>query len=267
MNRTIRNIAVAAAGFVLAGCETPKSQPPPAQTMEYKLPVLAPVEPDKMTVERDGIKITVTGYPYGTTRTSRKEYRPKAALLVANDQWPAEMREIPAITVHPKDIRFKVKIYNQVEHVLRLAGAVVSFQVAGQTMNVPKARYENFLNGIILPRQEAEYEVGGPDLADLANPDQAKIALLLYDIVTATDAAGNPTKRSNFEYFYTLSSQSKTEEVHEVITPISLSRPAYNLLRQHSSGGWVVMPELDRITGTLQPAGTNPAQHSARSSY
>ena len=37
-----------------------------------------------------------------------------------------------------------MKIYNQVEHVLRLAGAVVSFQVAGQTMNVPKARSENF---------------------------------------------------------------------------------------------------------------------------
>ena len=260
MNRTIRNIAIAAAGFVLAGCETPKSQPQPTQTMEYKLPVLAPVEPDKMTVERDGIKMTVTGYPYGLTRTSRKEYRPKPALFAVNDQWPAEMREIPAITVHPKDIRFKVKIYNQVEHVLRLAGAVVSFQVAGQTLNVPKARYENFLSGIILPRQEAEYEVGGPDLADLTNPDQAKIALLLYDIVTVTDAAGNPTKRSNFEFFYTLSLQSKTEDVRDVITPISVSQSAYKLLRQRSSGGWVVMPELDRITGSLQPAGAERAQ-------
>ena len=38
----------------------------------------------------------------------------------------------------------------------------------------------------------------------IVNPDNATIALFLYDIVTATDAAGNPTKRSNFEFFFTL---------------------------------------------------------------
>ena len=249
MNRTITSITIAAAGFMLAGCFTPPPPPPLARTREYKVPVLTPVEPDKMTVERDGIKIAVTGYPYGTKRTSRKVYRSKYTFIAANDQWPAEVREIPGFTVQPKDIRFKVKIYNQVDHVLRLAGAVVSFQVAGQTVTVPKASYENFLSGIILPRQEAEYEVGGPNLADLTNPDQAKIALLLYDIVTATDAAGNPTKRSNFEYFYTLAFQSKTEEICEVISPVLLRRPVYDLLVQRSAGSrWVAMPELDGIT-------------------
>ena len=31
-------------------------------------------------------------------------------------------------------------------------------------------------------------------------------------MVTATDAAGNPTQRSNFEFYYTLSRQAKTQE-------------------------------------------------------
>ena len=54
-----------------------------------------------MTVERDGIKITVTGYPYTAKRMVRKQYRPKSTLFVVNDQWPAEMRQIPSLKVQP----------------------------------------------------------------------------------------------------------------------------------------------------------------------
>jgi hypothetical protein len=224
--------------------------------------MLTPVDPGKQDQEKDGIRVTVAPYTYTPKTVVRKEYRilspsfsPSSFIKVQNQQqqYPAEVKEIPSIAVTPDTIRLKVKIYNRLDHVLRLAGTVVSFQVAGKQANVPKARYEDFLNGIVLPRQEVEYEVGGPDLADL--PDNATIAFLLYDIVTATDPAGNPTQRSNFEFFFTLSRQDKEQEVSSSVNRITLGEADAQLLMQRSGGSgqllsgpgqWVSMPELDR---------------------
>ena len=237
--------AALTAGFT--GCEAMKPKPPPktTTTLRYQLPVLTPVHPDKQDQEKDGIRLAIAPYAYTSKMSSRKEYRRAPALLILNDQYPADVRETPTVTVSPGDLRFKIKINNRLERVLRLAGTVVSFQVAGKTVAVDKARYEEFLNGIILPRQESEFEIKGPDLTTL--PDNATIALLLYDIVTATDAAGNPTQRSNFEFFYTLSRDNKEQEAPIQVTRVMLSRGAAQLLLQRDGGTpqWVSIPELD----------------------
>jgi len=238
---------LAGAGVVLVGCEMMETAPQstPTTTLRYKLPTLTPVEPDKQDQEKDGIRISVAPYSYTPRTLVQSEYRRMPSILIVNDQYPAEMRETPSVVVMPEMVGFKVKIYNRLERVLRLAGTVVSFQVAGKMADIPRARYENFLNGIILPRQEAEYELGGPDLA--AMPDSATVALLLYDIVTATDAAGNPTQRSNFEFFYTLSRQDKEQEASVKVSRVMLNRGAAALLlqREQSEGQWVSIPEID----------------------
>jgi hypothetical protein len=207
---------------VSAGCEMPVQQTraPETRTITYQLPVITPVEPAKQDQEKDGIRLSVAPYSYATKQTIHREIELIPTLLVVNNQRPAVMREIPNFEVQPRELRFKVKINNRLERVLRLAGTVVSFQVAGKTVAVDKARYEEFLNGIILPRQEGEYDIAGPDLS--AVPDNSTIALFLYDIVTATDQAGNPTQRSNFEFFYTFSRQSKTQEAPIVARRIYL---------------------------------------------
>ncbi len=246
---------LATSAITLVGCETMETAPAPSAmtTLPYRLPILTPVEPDKQDQEKDGIRVTVAPYTYTADTVVRKEYRLIPSLIRMNNQQPAEVREIPSMAITPDTLRLKVKIYNRLERVLRLAGTVVSFQVAGKQTNVPRARYEDFLNGIVLPRQEAEYEVAGPDLADL--PDNATIAFLLYDIVTATDPAGNPTQRSNFEFFYTLSYQNKQKEASSSVTRITLGEADAQLLMQRSGASgnllsgpsqWVSMPELDR---------------------
>ncbi len=261
MNTKLCCMMLAASMVALVGCATTDTTAPPSTstTLQYRLPVLTPVDPGKQDQEKDGIRVTVAPYTYNAKTTIRKEYRLAPSSLTSlvvvrtQNQNPADVREIPSIAVMPDTIRLKVKIYNRLERVLRLAGTVVSFQVAGKQANVPRARYEDFLNGMILPRQEVEYEVGGPDLADL--PDNATIAFMLYDIVTATDPAGNPTQRSNFEFFYTLSRQDKEQEVSSSINRIMLSDADTQLLMQRSGGSgqllsgpgqWVSMPEFDR---------------------
>jgi hypothetical protein len=138
-----------------------------------------------------------------------------------------------------------VKINNHLERVLRLAGAVVSFQIAGKSIAVDKARYDDFLNGIILPRQEGEYEIAGPDVSTL--PDNATIAVFIYDVVTATDPAGNATKRSNFEFYYTLREEPKTQDVQVFTKQIYLKQDQATILQRHEAaepGHWVSVPEF-----------------------
>jgi hypothetical protein len=215
-------ILLSALTFV-GGCQLPTQQArtPQMRTLTYQLPVITPVEPEKQDQEKDGIRISVAPYSYTTKQTIRREIQPIPTLIIVNNQQPAELREIPSIEIQPGEVRFKIKINNRHERVLRLAGTVVSFQVAGKTVAVSKAKYDDFLSGIILPRQEGEYEIAGPDLA--AVPENATIGLFLYDIVTATDQAGNPTQRSNFEFYYTLSRESKTMEA-----PIAIRRVYLN---------------------------------------
>lgn len=207
----------------MTGCELPTQQArsAPTRTVSYQMPVLASVDPAKQDQEKDGVRISVVPYSYATKQSIKREFQQLPTLLIVNKQYPAEMREIPSLHVEPSHLRFKVKINNRLERVLRLAGTVVSFQIAGKTIAVDRARYEEFLNGIILPRQEGEYEISGPDLE--AVPNNSTIAVFLYDMTTATDQAGNPTQRSNFEFYYTLNRESKTQEL-----PITVKRVFLN---------------------------------------
>lgn len=211
MKTSLIRLSVAAGLSLIAGCVPLEPPPPLTTTVSYSLPVITPVEPDKQTQESDGVRVTAAPVAYAVQQVVHQEIHPVPTLLVVNNEYPGELVEIPRLVVSPKKLRFKVTINNQLERVVRMAGTAVAFQVAGKTVAADKAGYEDFLNGIILPRQEGDYEITGPDVSAL--PNHATIGLFLYDMVTATDPAGNPTKRSNFEFYYTLTREAKTQEV------------------------------------------------------
>ena len=209
--------------ITLSGCVLPPPDaPPPPRTISYQLPVFTPVDPDKQSQEEDGVRITVAPYAYATKETVHTEIQPLPTLFAVNNEYPAKLTEVPTLEVTPKEVRFKVTVYNHLERVVRMGGTAVAFSVAGKTIATDQSGYADFLNGIILPRQEGDYEIAGPDISTL--PDNATIGLFLYDMVTATDAAGNPTKRSNFEFYYTLSRQDKTESVPVTVRRVMLDQ-------------------------------------------
>jgi hypothetical protein len=224
MKKTIPFVPLSILATILAaGCVPLEPQQPAQNTrsLSYTLPVLTPVEPEKQNQEKDGVRISVAPYTYSPKTVMHTQVQTIPTIIAVNNMYPAKEYSIPTIEVTPKDVRFKVTIYNRLERVVRTAGTAVAFQVAGKTVAVDKAGYEDFLNGIILPRQQGDYEIVGPAISDL--PDNATIGLFLYDMVTATDAAGNPTQRSNFEFYYTLSKQAKTENA-----PITIRRVYVN---------------------------------------
>jgi len=209
----VRLIVIGLASIALAilvGCATTqKPKESPSIKVMYGVPTLTPAENTSQDLEKHGIRISLLPYTFSATRKFRRQYKRLPTLFVVNDQYSFERKEVPYYEVTPEQVKFKVKVYNNLGHVLRLAGTVISFQVAGKMVALDKSGYEDFLNGIILPRQEMEYEIVGPSINSL--PDSCTIALLLYDIVTKTDAAGNPTERTNFEWYYSYSKEIVTE--------------------------------------------------------
>lgn len=230
---------------------------PPTDTKMFslKVPVLRAVDPAKENQEKDGIRMLVTPIPFQVSRTSTKAYKAVQFLLALGPNRTVSQLETTQPEIFPNELRFKVRINNRLGRVIRLAGTVVSFQVSGKSVNVPQTKYQEFLNGIILPQQESELELFGPTLLELVGPDlnrlpgdTATVALLLFDIVTATDPAGNPTRRSNFEYYYRFGMPVRPDSVTSTVSRLTLPLATWSLIWQRQGGDqdkWARVPELD----------------------
>ena len=243
---------------VLLGCATVPTAGGPSVTttpVNFKMPTIASVDPGKENQERDGVRVIASAMPFRLERVVRTEYRPVRSTLILGNQAPVDRRVISIPDIQPEQLVFKIRINNRLPRVLRLAGTVVAFQVAGRNVNVPQDRYADFVNGIVLPQQETELELRGPSLLELAGSDlnglagdSATVAVLLFDIVTATDAAGNPTRRSNFEFYYRFTLPMHADQYETTTTRLSVTSELYSMVQQRQGADatrWVAVPELD----------------------
>lgn len=202
---------------LLIGCETPTSGPPPPQrTISGKLPILTLLPESTGRKEKGGIEISVDPVSYKTERgqhKTRTEVQPNfgEALLAprnpsTGDTYPfVEDRVEPYIKTSPDRLAFLVKINNKLPRVFRGAGTVVQYNVAGKLYAVDQTGYGEMLAAIIPPRTEMQLTITGPSLDTI--PDQGTVGLFFYDVVTATDAAGNVTEKQNFEWFFNYSTK------------------------------------------------------------
>lgn len=238
----------------LCGCvpvQTNSGASPQEKEFVLKRPRIQSVDPTKDNQLRDGVRIIVTPTPFVVERRSASSFRFQTALVMVGGG-PAERRDTSEPMVTPDELRFKIRISNRLPRVVRLAGTAVAFQLAGRTINVPHERYADFLNGIVLPQQEVTLDLVGPKVSEIVGSqmpgDSATLALLLYDVVTATDAAGTPTKRSNFEFFYRFAMVPTRDSVMQTVCKLKVSLAAYKYLQtvtQNDANRWVRVPEWE----------------------
>lgn len=254
MKRVVSGIAMVA----VVGCtQVPINTTPTAtrQTQSVKVPELTAAVKGQDSQEKDGIRVTVTPEPFRLERTYESTFRAVRRTIELGQYRPVQRRDVVTPDLQPESLIFKVRIANGLGRVIRLAGSVVSFQMAGKNVSVPQEDYAEFLSGIVLPRQETELTLRGPYLGSFAGPDlnglagdTATVALLLYDVVTATDNAGNPTKRANFEYYYRLRLVPRPDSVVATITSLSVPVAWWNHIATQQQGDvsrWVRVPQLE----------------------
>jgi hypothetical protein len=231
---------------------------PTATAITVKVPYLTAVERTKENQEIDGIRMMVTPVPFRVAHEAYTGFRSVPMLLVSGPTRPIERRDVVRPMVRPQLLQFKVLITNRLTRVVRLSGSVISVQSGGRSVSIPQSKNIDFLNGIILPQQQIELQINGPDLAEIAGTDlnglpgdSTTVALLLFDVVTATDAAGNPTRRSNFEFYYRLKMGVQADSAPVITSRWNVGPEAFNavVMRQQAEGQiWVHVPEIEKAT-------------------
>lgn len=234
-SRSLLNIAFSVFILIFFSCCVP-SQPvdlePSEITVTYEMPNIRVLEGYSELQEKEGISISVVPGNFSKMKKTRVRCdwvgTSLEKLLGLNEENIEPDNEtfykvvrVPYYEIWPENLIFKIKIYNHLDRVLRLAGTIVAFQVDGKMMHVDRANYQEFIDGFIIPRQEAEYQIYGPPLNMISDP--CNIALLLYDIVTQTDEAGNPTKKSNFEWYFSYKKTVRSERAMESVVGRSMT--------------------------------------------
>ena len=196
---------------VLSSCVTTK----PGGEVEtvrltWDVPKLVPLQQTPSVQEKGGLWMSLVPPLYSTERRTRTEDIPTKGPLGGLWTTPNikyfDRREIPYAVVTPGQLRFTLTVNNKLDHLFRGAGSLVSLNVAGNTTALDQSGYAELLNLILPPRAQNQINIVGPSLESL--PPQGTIGVFVYDVVTQVDAAGNPTKRENFEWYFDYSTHA-----------------------------------------------------------
>lgn len=170
------------------------------------VPNITPLPETKEAQEKGGVEITIVPATYETTLKERvitRQTPPPPLVILVNSQNKGvyvEQTRTPYLEPTPKRLKFTIRVNNKLSRVFRGQGSVVQFNIGGKLVPFDHVDYKEFLNGIVPPRNETEFAVYGPPLDML--PEKGTIGIFLYDVVTATDVAGNVTEKQNYEWYF-----------------------------------------------------------------
>lgn len=208
-----RFIVLVASLALLTACPLVEQRKPEVSKLKrtkvpYTLPKLTALGTTEATQTKGSVTVAVSTSPFEVKKRTCKKYKQLPATWVTNEQYPYEVTSIPYAEVQPSKLVFRVRVVNGLNQVMRLAGSLVRFQIDGKevTLKDPTA-IDRFTSNVLAPGESKELELEGPRIN--AIPEKANVALMLFGIVTETDAAGNPSKRESFEYYFRLESETR----------------------------------------------------------
>jgi len=176
------------------------------------VPVITVLPETKEAQEKGGLEIAIAPTVYTAEKfektTVHQASPPMGGIIVASlatggnasSQVWVNVTKDEQLRVAPGRLQFTVRINNKLPRVFRAQGAVVQFNVAGKLQPFGQTDYKEFVEGIVPPGNEASFVISGPRLDAL--PEKCTIGIFLYDVVTATDVAGNVTERQNYQWFF-----------------------------------------------------------------
>jgi len=229
-----RAVAVAAGLLVItimfsfAGCASgPPPAPNPTVAITAKVPVIVALPETKEAQEKGGIEIAVVPVAYQTTKKDTRTTKQVAPgfgdILGASLATGGQSQQIvhveqtteSRLVVAPSKLAFTIRINNKLNRVFRGQGSVVQINVDGKMLSFDRVDYQQFINGIVPPRNEAAVSISADALSQL--PDKGTIGIYLYDVITATDVAGNTTEKQNYEWFFSYTTKVVEERAERKV--------------------------------------------------
>jgi hypothetical protein len=208
---------ITVSALLLTGCVTQQASPPQTTQIQCTIPKIDVIadKVNQQTQSKGGLDITVVPALYKAVRadkTTIRQVQPNfGEVMLMNNQTQVvvEQDAIPQLKAAPSRVEFTVKIHNQLNRVFHGQGAVVQFNVDGKLIPFNNTDYKEFSGGIVPPLNDADLKIDGPPLDMLK--DKGTISIFLYDVVTATDVAGNTTEKQNYTWDFSYTMQAVTD--------------------------------------------------------
>jgi hypothetical protein len=219
MNKHLKTLPLITISLIiLNGCVSPQpSAPPQIAQISCRIPKIDVIadKVNQQTQSKGGLDITIVPALYKGVRadkTTIRQVQPNfGEVMLMNNQTQVvvEQDAIPQLKAAPSRVEFTVKIHNQLNRVFHGQGAVVQFNVDGKLIPFNNTDYKEFSGGIVPPLNDGDLVIKGPPL-DLLK-DKGTISIFLYDVVTATDVAGNTTEKQNYTWDFSYTMQTVTD--------------------------------------------------------
>lgn len=224
--------------FSFAGCASgPPPSPNPTVAITAKVPVIVALPETKEAQEKGGVEIAVVPVAYHAVKketTTTKAVAPNfgetlgASIATGGKSQNlvlVERTTVSRLAIDPPRLAFTVRINNKLNRVFRGQGSVVQINVDGKMLSFDRVDYKPFTNGIVPPRNEASVSISADAFGLL--PEKGTIGIFLYDVVTATDVAGNTTEKQNYEWFFTYTTKPVEERAEKIVTRQFMDASAY----------------------------------------
>ena len=234
---------VTASGLAWAG--KPKGPVTEKVVLTGRVPVLDTLPGYPWQQTRGGVTVKLVPVPFEAKPIYHRTVlaKPKGMFDISSSI-TYKVTETPATyVIEPNLLTFQLHITNQLNTVLRLAGAIISFTADGKSLPVDTSTQNQLLKAIILPQGSLDLTIKGPSvgsripthgdygsniLGEYTGPsipldtaktllDTAKvITFAIYDMTVEVDAANNPTKRATFEWLFANKPSEVTGEFEKV---------------------------------------------------
>jgi len=205
---------------LISGCATtgaPKA-PKPAEKVSLSgtVPTLEPVEGYPWEQTKDAVTIKLTPVPFEHKVVYQRSLKEIFELIKVGGQTKYEITERPDhLVIRPDNLKLQLHVANNLNHVLRFQGAVLSLSVDGKGLPIDSKTQDELLRAVLTPYTSLDVTLLGPSRQSLKNA--STITFAIYDIITAVDAANNPTKRTTFEWIFSVRPKNVSGE-YEVRT-------------------------------------------------
>lgn len=234
-------------GAVLAGCtgvplpfQTKAGATPETIHQTCQVPTIAPMGKTEEVQKRGGVVISVSTVPFTARLVERKAYRQLQTLLVRNGKHNYEVTTTPVLAPSPRQLRFKIRVLNNTDDVLRLAGTLVRFNLDGKdyALDAESSGMRSIVDGVLAPREQKEFDLVAAPADKLRQG--ANVSLRIYGVAT-----GSAKEKGNYEWNYrVVSIREEAKDVAATVQTVALEPAEADRLQREQLAADVIEATL-----------------------
>lgn len=215
MRITIQAIIISFVLLYLFGCMPPSPKDEINQNISLSItkPTLEPVAAYPWELNKDNVTMTIAPKPVEEKCVYQRSLKKRFKLIKTNNDNTDEYDVIDKPTrleLSPDRLILKLNVTNNLSHVLRFHGAVPTLTVDGKNLPIDENTKNELLRAVLTPYTTLDLTVDCIELSAIENAKTVNFAI--YDVITEVDAANNPTKRTTFEWIFSVRPVNVTKD-------------------------------------------------------